>query len=113
MIQPLTRPDSPDVGADAVTRSVIAAVQGEGTCWVGGATWHGRSVIRTTVANWATTEDDVDRSVDAILAAVRRLGAAPPDVVVPMRRSTPPGSPKVAPPSMPVWRARSRPQVEH
>jgi glutamate/tyrosine decarboxylase-like PLP-dependent enzyme len=79
--------------ADAVTRAVIAAVQGEGTCWLGGATWRGRPVIRVSVSNWSTTEADVDRSAEAILAAVRRLGAAPPEVVVPLRAQNGAGTP--------------------
>ena len=49
------------------------------------ATWRGGRLIRISVSNWSTTEADVDRSADAILSAVRRLGAAPPEVVVPLR----------------------------
>jgi len=71
--------------ADAVTRSVIAAVQGEGTCWLGGTTWQGRAALRVSVSNWATTEADIDRSAEAVIAAIRRLGAATPEVVVPLR----------------------------
>jgi len=82
-----TPPGVSDDVADAVTRSVIAAVQGEGTCWLGGTTWRGRAAIRVSVSNWATTSDDVDRAAAAVLAAVRRLGAAPPDVVVPLWRA--------------------------
>jgi glutamate/tyrosine decarboxylase-like PLP-dependent enzyme len=49
------------------TRSVIAAVQSEGTCWCGGTEWRGNAAMRISVSSWATTEDDVDRSVAAIL----------------------------------------------
>jgi hypothetical protein len=51
---------------------VVEAVQREGTCWLGGTTWRGRRLIRVSVSNWSTTEDDVDRSV----AAVLRVAAA-------------------------------------
>ena len=54
---------------DSTTDRVIAAVQGEGTCWMGGTIWKGQRLMRISVANAATTEQDVGRSVDAILAA--------------------------------------------
>jgi glutamate/tyrosine decarboxylase-like PLP-dependent enzyme len=53
---------------DETTRRVIAAVQAEGTCWAGGATWQGKQAMRVSVSNWSTTEDDIDRSAKAILA---------------------------------------------
>ena len=56
---------------DARTRAVIAAVQREGTCWLGGSTWRGQAVMRISVSSAATTTEDVDASVDAILRAAR------------------------------------------
>ena len=56
-------------GSDERTRAVIAAVQDEGTAWMGGTTWHGLAAMRISVSNWATTETDVDRTVEAILRA--------------------------------------------
>jgi glutamate/tyrosine decarboxylase-like PLP-dependent enzyme len=56
-------------GSDERTDRVIAAVQRDGTCWMGGTTWRGRRYMRISVSNWSTTEADVDRSV----AAIRRL----------------------------------------
>jgi glutamate/tyrosine decarboxylase-like PLP-dependent enzyme len=56
-------------GSDDRTDRVIAAVQRDGTCWMGGTTWHGRRYMRISVSNWSTTEDDVDRSVAAIRRA--------------------------------------------
>jgi glutamate/tyrosine decarboxylase-like PLP-dependent enzyme len=52
--------------ADTWTRSVVARVQEEGTCWLSGTTWHGMAAMRISVSNWSTTERDVDRTVDAI-----------------------------------------------
>jgi glutamate/tyrosine decarboxylase-like PLP-dependent enzyme len=49
------------------TTRVIAEVQREGTCWCGATEWHGQTAMRISVSNWATTEDDVDRSLAAIL----------------------------------------------
>jgi glutamate/tyrosine decarboxylase-like PLP-dependent enzyme len=57
-------------GSDARTDAVIAAVQRDGTCWMGGTTWRGRRLMRIAVSNATTTEEDVDRSVAAILRAV-------------------------------------------
>jgi glutamate/tyrosine decarboxylase-like PLP-dependent enzyme len=54
---------------DAYTRSVIDAVQRDGTCWLSGTTWHGMSAMRISVSSWATTSDDVERSIEAILRA--------------------------------------------
>jgi glutamate/tyrosine decarboxylase-like PLP-dependent enzyme len=54
-------------GADAATAAVIRAVQDDGTCWLGGATWHGMHVMRISVSNWSTTNADIDVSADAIL----------------------------------------------
>jgi glutamate/tyrosine decarboxylase-like PLP-dependent enzyme len=54
---------------DARTRAVIEAVQNDGTCWLSGTTWHGMGAMRISVSNWATTSDDVERSIEAILRA--------------------------------------------
>ncbi|MCX6467656.1 MAG: pyridoxal-dependent decarboxylase [Pseudonocardiales bacterium] len=54
---------------DARTDAVVAAVQREGTCWLGGTTWRGRRWIRVSVSGATTTEADVDRSVAAVLRA--------------------------------------------
>ena len=54
-------------GDDARTRAVIAAVQGDGTAWMGGTVWQGAAAMRISVSNWSTTEADADRTADAIL----------------------------------------------
>lgn len=61
--------------ADALTREVVARVQAEGTCWLGGTTWQGLGAMRISVSNWSTTEADVDLSAAAILRCYR--GTAP------------------------------------
>jgi glutamate/tyrosine decarboxylase-like PLP-dependent enzyme len=63
--------------ADERTRQVVAAVQRDGTCWLGGTTWHGMAAMRISVSNWSTTEDDVDRSVEAILRSAREVSDLP------------------------------------
>ena len=51
------------------TRATIARVQQDGTCWLGGTDWNGEHAMRISVSNWRTTAEDVDRSVESILAA--------------------------------------------
>ena len=52
---------------DETTRRVMAAVQRDGTCWCGGTVWQGRAAMRISVSSWATTDDDVERSLAAII----------------------------------------------
>jgi hypothetical protein len=63
-------PGGDDAAADAMTREVIRQVQQGGVCWAGGTWWQGQPAMRISIANWTTTVPDVDRSADAILAAV-------------------------------------------
>jgi len=56
-------------GDDARTDRVIEAVQRDGTCWMGGTTWRGRRFMRISVSNHATSDEDVNRSLTAILRA--------------------------------------------
>jgi glutamate/tyrosine decarboxylase-like PLP-dependent enzyme len=75
-------PNGSAVDVDGFTREVIAAVQADGTCWLGGTTWHGMAAMRISVSNWSTTEDDADVSVAAIrrsrdAVAARRDAPAP------------------------------------
>jgi glutamate/tyrosine decarboxylase-like PLP-dependent enzyme len=62
--------------ADQFTRRVIARVQQDGTCWAGGTVWHGMAAMRLSLSGWSTTDDDVVRSAEAILAAYRAEVAA-------------------------------------
>lgn len=56
-------------GDDERTRAVVARVQRDGTCFMSGTRWHGLEAMRISVSNWQTTEEDVARSVDAVLRA--------------------------------------------
>ena len=71
--QVMVRCEKPGHDADALTRAVIAGVQAEGTCWLGGTSWHGMAAIRIAVSNWSTTETDIDRSAEAILRVLDGL----------------------------------------
>jgi glutamate/tyrosine decarboxylase-like PLP-dependent enzyme len=51
------------------TRRVIAAIQADGTCWCGGTVWQGHTAMRISVSSWATTDEDVERSLEAMCRA--------------------------------------------
>lgn len=57
-------------GGDDANRAAASAIQRDGTCWLGGTTWNGEHVVRVSISNWATTDEDIDRSAAAITAAV-------------------------------------------
>ena len=54
-------------GDEETTRRIVAAIQDDGTCWCGATVWQGRTAMRISVSGWATTEDDVERSLVAML----------------------------------------------
>jgi len=55
------------------TRRVIAVIQQEGTCWCGGTIWQGHTAMRISVSSWATTEADVERSLEAMIRVAHEL----------------------------------------
>lgn len=54
-------------GTPEKTLRVIAAIQADGTCWCGGTVWQGHTAMRISVSCWATTDNDVERSVEAMI----------------------------------------------
>lgn len=63
--------DPPGKNSDDFTAAVIRRVQDDGTCWLGGTTWHGMHAMRISISNWSTSEKDIDISADAILRCAR------------------------------------------
>lgn len=55
--------------ADLLTARVIAGIQEDGEIFVGGAKWRGQQVMRISVTNYQTDEDQARRVVSAILRA--------------------------------------------
>jgi glutamate/tyrosine decarboxylase-like PLP-dependent enzyme len=53
------------------TRRVVAAIQRDGTCWCGGTVWQGQEAMRISVCSWATTDADVEASLEAMIRAAR------------------------------------------
>ena len=62
-----------DDRSDMLTNAVIEAVQAGGECFVAGARWHGRWVMRISVICGATTDEEGSRSCAAIIEAWRQV----------------------------------------
>jgi len=59
-------------GTPEKTLATIARLQEEGTCWCGSTVWQGKTAMRISVSSWATTKEDVDRSLAAMLKAAEQ-----------------------------------------
>jgi len=62
-------------GSAEITREVIRSIQEDGTCWCGATEWQGRAAMRISVASWATTEADVDLSLEVMVRIARACRA--------------------------------------
>jgi glutamate/tyrosine decarboxylase-like PLP-dependent enzyme len=51
------------------TSATLNALQQSGECWCGGGRWHETPVIRVSVCSWATTAEDINRTVAAFVRA--------------------------------------------
>ncbi len=58
---------------DERTLALVQGVQQDGTCWCGPTMWKGRPAMRISVSGWATSEDDIEKSGQAIVAAAQPL----------------------------------------
>jgi glutamate/tyrosine decarboxylase-like PLP-dependent enzyme len=56
-------------GSPEKTLETIRKIQQDGTCWCGSTVWQGRTAMRISISSWATTEEDVERSLAAMLRA--------------------------------------------
>lgn len=78
--QVLVRIDSPDIDdADAWHRTIAARLQAEGRCWLGTTRWQGREVLRVSICNWRTDEDDISVVLEALARAVSSAPEGPPE----------------------------------
>ncbi len=60
-------------GSAEQTQAVIDAVQLDGTCWCGGTVWQGHTAMRISTCNWATQDEDIARSLKAIIGCAKRV----------------------------------------
>jgi glutamate/tyrosine decarboxylase-like PLP-dependent enzyme len=51
---------------DDETGEVARRLLLEGTAWMTPSVWQGQAILRISVSNWRTTEEDVDHSVEAV-----------------------------------------------
>lgn len=58
--------------SEQLTQKTLALVQQSGECWCGGSIWKDKNVIRISLCSWATTEQDIRRSVDVFIQARRQ-----------------------------------------
>lgn len=54
------------------TNRIIAGIQADGTCWCGGTVWQGKTAMRISVSSWATTDEDVEKSLEAMIRVAGR-----------------------------------------
>ncbi len=60
-------------GTPEKTLATIARLQEDGTCWCGPTVWQGKTAMRISVSSWATTKEDVDRCLAAMLKAANEV----------------------------------------
>jgi len=60
-------------GDAETTNRVVSEIQTEGTCWCGGTVWQGKTAMRISVSSWATTDADVERSLEAMIRIAGKL----------------------------------------
>lgn len=51
---------------EATTRAALAHIQASGVAWLGPTTWKNRFSMRISVSSWATTGEDVERTLEAL-----------------------------------------------
>ncbi len=57
-------------GTDELTQSTLFNVQEMRECWAGGSQWENKKVIRVSICSWATTEEDISRTVASFRKAI-------------------------------------------
>jgi glutamate/tyrosine decarboxylase-like PLP-dependent enzyme len=60
---------SASFGSDENTAEVTRRLMADGTAWMTGSRWNGKAVLRISVSNWSTTDEDVARSLEALRRA--------------------------------------------
>jgi glutamate/tyrosine decarboxylase-like PLP-dependent enzyme len=65
------KPGATDADHDRRTNEVIEAIDRSGEAYFGGTVWRGQRAMRVSVSGWQTTEEDVDRVVAAVAAALK------------------------------------------
>jgi cysteine sulfinate desulfinase/cysteine desulfurase-like protein len=56
-------------GSDARTREVTQKIIADGATWMSGSHWKDQDVLRISVSNWSTNDEDVRLSLEALSRA--------------------------------------------
>jgi aromatic-L-amino-acid decarboxylase len=70
------RPSANEADHDRYTEATVAAINEDGTAFFSMGAWQGRRVMRISVVNWRTSDDDVRRTVEAVARVLARRRAA-------------------------------------
>lgn len=54
-------------GTPEITNRIISEIQSDGTCWCGTTIWQGNTAMRISVSSWATTKEDVEKSIECMI----------------------------------------------
>lgn len=60
-------------GSPEKTNEVIRRISDDGTMWAGGTSWQGHTAMRISVSSWATTEEDVEKSLAALVNIAKNV----------------------------------------
>ncbi len=58
---------------DDTTRAITEELIAGGEVWMSGSQWRGRAVVRISVSNWSTDDEDVRRAVAAVRTAAGKV----------------------------------------
>lgn len=58
-------------GTPELTNDVIRRIGEDGTMWAGGTSWQGHTALRISVSSWATTDEDIEKSLEAIVRCAK------------------------------------------
>jgi len=64
-------------GSPELTRQVVSAIQKDGTLWCGGTEWQGHTAMRISVSSWATTQQDIEKSLETITRIAGEVRKSP------------------------------------
>lgn len=59
--------------SDSKTEALIKGIQESGVCWLGGAKWEGKAVMRISVCSYKTSYEDIEKSAKEILRLAKEL----------------------------------------
>ena len=59
-------------GKHETTQKVIEGIQKDGVCWCGSTIWQDHTAMRISVSSWATTDADVEMSLQSMLKIARK-----------------------------------------